>query len=454
MKGPSIFWLPWALALAGCTSTARVTGGPGSPGDPWAEGRFKTLKLSVHLSPETLQFLASPEAMTSTRKDYVPARWIADVISDLNGQFASVLRVTDREHGRASRTDLIAVLDTRAAFSKFHQMLTLKHTLTVSTPDGQLVEAASGEFNKRKILFGDMTWAANDARRELLGNLLRSPRLAEFSPSQVPAARASPAGSQAPQEPAPRAYSSDVDTPRYQAAQKPDDIALVVGIEKYSQLPQAEFAERDAEAAARHFQALGVPPRNVIRLTGSAATRGAIQGYVEEWLPKNAKPSSTVYFFYSGHGAPDPQTGRAYLVPWDGNAAFLQSTAYPLAQLYKGLSQLKAKRVLVVLDSCFSGAGGRSVLAKGARPLVTKVEEGLSAESNVAILAAASGDEITGSYEEQGHGIFTYFLLKGLTEGRQSGKSLYDYLKTRVQDEARRQNREQTPSFAGANFNL
>ena len=46
----------------------------------------------------------------------------------------------------------------------------------------------------------------------------------------------------------------------------------------------------------------------------------------------------------------------------------------------------------------------------------------------------------------------TYFFLKGLNgaaknaSGEVTAKSLYRYLKPRVQDEARRQNREQTPT--------
>ncbi|MBI3554461.1 MAG: ankyrin repeat domain-containing protein [Elusimicrobia bacterium] len=245
-----------------------------------------------------------------------------------------------------------------------------------------------------------------------------------------------------------RAVLSDVDHPGYHRAPRTKDFALVVGIEKYSKLPDAPFAERDADAVKAHLLALGIPERNIVMLKGGAATRGSLQGYLEEWLPKNAGPASTIFFYYSGHGAPDPKSGEAFLVPWDGDAAFLQSTAYPLNKLYKALGSLTANQVIVVLDSCFSGAGGRSVLAKGARPLVTRVEAGALPPS-VALLAAAKGDEITGTIDGQGHGIFTYYLLKGLNEGAASTASLFNYLKPKVQDEAHRQNREQHPTRTG-----
>lgn len=245
-----------------------------------------------------------------------------------------------------------------------------------------------------------------------------------------------------------RAPVSDVDSPARRGNERPDDFALVIGIEKYSRLPEASFAENDADAMRKHLLALGYPERNIVLLKGGQATRGALSGYVEEWLPKNAKPGSSVFVYFSGHGSPDPQTGDAYLVPWDGDAMFLKSTAYPLKSLYASLGKLQAKRVLVALDSCFSGAGGRSVLAEGARPLVARVDEAAS-PAGMTVLSAASGDEITATIKDQGHGAFTYYLLKAFNDGKLTAKAAYDELKPRVQDEARRQNREQTPLLLG-----
>ncbi|MBI5884287.1 MAG: ankyrin repeat domain-containing protein [Elusimicrobia bacterium] len=274
----------------------------------------------------------------------------------------------------------------------------------------------------------------------------QSPRGREDAPSSSPQPTAA--------APAFRAAASDADEPRYQQAERPDDIAVVIGVEKYAKLPSAEFAERDASAVSRHFLSLGVPQRNLILLTGQAATRASIQGYVEEWLPRNVKPGSRVFFYYSGHGAPDPKTGDAFLVPWDGDPMFLKSSAYPLRDLFSRLGKLGAAEVVVAVDACFSGAGGRSVLAKGARPLVASVQENVLPESGMSLLSAASGEEITGTLEDQGHGAFTYHLLKGLNQGRRSTRQLYDYLKPKVSDDARRQNREQTPGFNGSDISF
>lgn len=245
-------------------------------------------------------------------------------------------------------------------------------------------------------------------------------------------------------------FRSDVDVPSYKVTPNPDAYAFVVGVEKYNTLPEARFAERDAKAMSAHLLAMGYPQRNIILLTGAQATKTGMIKNLEAWLPNNVTDRSSVFFYFSGHGAPDANTSKAYLVPADGDPQYLEETAYPLARLYEKLQALKAKRVVVALDSCFSGAGGRSVLAQGTRPLVGKLKA--PAAGRIVSMSASASDEITGTAEDQGHGLFTYQLLKALSEtsGRGTVAELYDALKPRVQDDARRQNRGQTPQLSGS----
>lgn len=252
--------------------------------------------------------------------------------------------------------------------------------------------------------------------------------------------------------------SSDVDNPKYKNVENINDFALVIGVEKYSDLPEAQFAERDAESVKNHLLALGYPSRNIIQLAGNKAVKSALEKYLEDWLPKNVKQESQVFFYFSGHGAPDTKTGEAYLVPWDGDANFLERTAYPMKRLYEKLNALNVKQVVVALDTCFSGAGGRSVLAKGVRPLVTKIDTGITGNQKMISFSASNANEISGTVEDQGHGAFTYYFLKGLNgaaadkNGSVTIKALYDYLVPNVQDTARRQNRDQTPQLMPANL--
>ncbi len=269
------------------------------------------------------------------------------------------------------------------------------------------------------------------------------------APASAPAA----AGTAAP--PASAALP-DVEAPPRKRAERPDDYALIVGIEDYQSVPKADYGVRDARAVRRYLEALGVPARNIVSLEGPAATASKLKSYVEEWLPLNVKDDSTLFVYYSGHGAPDPATGEAYLVPWDADPQFLKSTAYPVKSFYASLAKTKARRVLVALDACFSGAGGRSVLPRGARPLVTHGGAAGPDDQRLTVLAAASSDEITGTVDGPQHGLFTYYLLKGLSgeaknaDGAVTPRSLYAYLKPLVSDEARRRNRSQTPALIGA----
>lgn len=255
-----------------------------------------------------------------------------------------------------------------------------------------------------------------------------------------------------------RAIASDADEPtRKPRPENPKDFALIVGVEKYANgLPDAQYAERDAAAIRAHLVSLGVPERNIRFLTGSRASLSAMMALVEDWLMASVTEQGRAFFYFSGHGSPDATSGQVYLVPHDGIPSLLSKTAYPVKQLYASLDRLKARQIVVMLDACFSGMGGRSVLPEGARPLVAKTSVALNPGSRILLLAAAGPSQITGSLPDQGHGIFTYHLLKGLggaaaeKDGSITPLGLYEYLKPKVQNAAARQDREQTPVLEGA----
>ena len=250
-----------------------------------------------------------------------------------------------------------------------------------------------------------------------------------------------------------RAVRSDIDRPAVRLAEQPDDYALVVGIEKYSKdLPDARFAERDAVAVKDHLLALGFPERNIKFLTGQSATGTSLAAYLEDWLPRKVNKDSRVFFYFAGHGAPNSENGEVYLVPSDGNLNFIQTTGYPVKRLYANLRALKAKRVIVALDACFSGAGGRSVSAKGAQPPAMPVETALSPDGKITLFATVACQDAA-TLPEQGHGIFTYYFLKGLAgeaknaNGVVTPRGLSGYLKSKMQDVANLRDREQTPAL-------
>jgi hypothetical protein len=235
--------------------------------------------------------------------------------------------------------------------------------------------------------------------------------------------------------------------------------AIVIGIEQYRQrLPKADFAVNDAMTVTNYLsKVMGYPEQNIITLTGEHAAKSDLEKYFEKWLWNNVEKDSTVFVYFSGHGAPNPQTGDAYLVPYDGDPSFIEQTGYSLKRLYESLNKLPAKEIIVALDSCFSGAGGRSVIAKGARPLVMNLQSNVVLSKSITVMSASSNEQISSTYDEKGHGLFTYFMLKGIKnedvvkqDGSIAISDLFGYLKPQVERIARKQyNNEQTPQLIG-----
>ena len=128
--------------------------------------------------------------------------------------------------------------------------------------------------------------------------------------------------------------------------------AIIIGIENYRQkLHKADFATQDARLVADYLtKAMGYPEENVITLLNEHATNVDFAKYFEKWLPNNVEKDSSVFIYYSGHGAPNTKNGDAYLVPYDGDPSFIEQTGYPLRKLYESLNKLQAKEIIVALD--------------------------------------------------------------------------------------------------------
>jgi hypothetical protein len=233
--------------------------------------------------------------------------------------------------------------------------------------------------------------------------------------------------------------------------------AVIFGVERYRDLPQVDYATRDAEMVKRYLvKTLGYREQNIVMLLNDRVTRSQIEARLEKWLPKqiNNDPNSEVFVYYGGHGAPDPETNQSFLVPYDGDPSYLETTAYGVKRLYQVLKELPAKQVTVVLDSCFSGTGGRSVIAKGARPMLITVDSPVVSSQNLTVFTAATNTQISSAYQEKRHGLFTYYFLKGLQgeadlnkDGVVSLRELDEYVRTQVQTVARRKNVDQTPQM-------
>jgi hypothetical protein len=228
--------------------------------------------------------------------------------------------------------------------------------------------------------------------------------------------------------------------------------AVVIGIERYRDaLPAATFAENDAVAMAAYFEhTLNVPASHIKRLVNERASRADIASAIEEWLPRNARAGARIYVAFSGHGAPDPETGLAYLEPYDADPAFLKTRGYAIDDLTARLSSIKGTASFVFLDACFSGSGERSVLAAGTRPLVPV--KPTTPQGQVVTFAAAAPRQTTGGDAQRRQGLFTAHLLDALRGNSDADNDsaitigeIAAYVTPRVSADARLSNRDQEP---------
>lgn len=256
--------------------------------------------------------------------------------------------------------------------------------------------------------------------------------------------------------PAPAAPARSYDSPPASAGKAdPDAYAVIIGVEKYraAGIPRVDYAARDAKTMYDYATAaMGFDAKNVILLTDEQATKTDFEKNLGSWLKNRVGAKSRVFVYYAGHGSPNPTTGEGYLMPYEADPNYLEDTAYPVAKLYASLAKLPTMDVTVVLDACFSGTGGRSLIAKGARPLVSVVTA--KAASNTVVLAAAESSQISASNPERRHGLLTSYLLEALSgaadsdsDGRIMSSEVYEFVRPAVERAARLQNLEQTPTM-------
>ena len=262
-------------------------------------------------------------------------------------------------------------------------------------------------------------------------------RLAQAQPAQQPqviyvqqpVAQTVPAAT--PARPAP---SSDVDQNIPEApVTNTNTFAIIIANENYLKETPVQYALNDGEMFKTYCQkVLGLPEDN-IHYTEDA-TLNMILTEVD-WISKVAKAyngEASLIVYYAGHGIPDEASGSSYLLPVDGIGNNLR-TGYSLAELYKTLGALPAKSVTVFMDACFSGAKRGEGMLASARGVAIKAKPE-APKGNMVVFSAAQGDETAYPYEDKGHGLFTYFLLKKLqeTKGQVSLGELAQYVQQQV----------------------
>ena len=228
--------------------------------------------------------------------------------------------------------------------------------------------------------------------------------------------------------------------------------ALVIGNEDYASYQSGlqkeqnvDYAVNDAMVFEQYaLKTLGVKSENMFSITN--ATSGIMSQEIKTVikLTELEGKDAELIIYYAGHGFPDEQK-VPHLIPVDVSGGDL-SRAINLQELYKDLGNLKAKKVTVFLDACFTG-GGRESGLMASRGVKVKPKEG-SLGGSLVVFSASSGDQSSLPFNKEKHGVFTYHLLKALqdAEGDISYGSLYDAINIEVNKTTlRNQGMEQTP---------
>ncbi len=215
--------------------------------------------------------------------------------------------------------------------------------------------------------------------------------------------------------------------------------ALIIGIDDYKdpRIPDLKTAVNDARVMGEVLQKkYGF---QVELMLNSEATKAAMYQALRR-LAGSAKPEDSLLIYYAGHGDLDRQYNDGWWIPVDAKAgdpvSYLDNV-----QVQKAMGNTKARHVLLISDSCYSG----TLFGRGrALPSVITDKYYLGLYNEKSRWGMTSGNKTPVSDEgAEGHSIFAYQLLKELKKNEKpymSTQELYTRIAPIVGN-----NSEQTP---------
>ena len=250
----------------------------------------------------------------------------------------------------------------------------------------------------------------------------------------------------------------------------PQTFAIVMGISNYKYVRPLAFADKDAELFRDYLKSPGggsVKDENIFCLLNEEANNSNFWGKGFQWLKaKQLQKGDRLFIYLAGHGdAIDEE--EFFFLGYDCNPKgdknnYLVSGAIQLYNLKKkiGKETSKGVEVFFIMDACRSNElpGG----AEGQNFLNMAISE--KKVGDIMMLATAAGQE---SLEDasigNGHGLFTYYLVDGLsgladTEGAPDNKVTLKEIKSYVDKNVpslalRRFKKKQDPYFCCNEFN-
>jgi uncharacterized caspase-like protein len=231
--------------------------------------------------------------------------------------------------------------------------------------------------------------------------------------------------------------------------------ALLIGVGE-SQYPKLSLpvTVKDTQAiyaALIDRNLCAYPQENIRVLNDAEASRnGILQGL--SWLQEKADSDreATVFVYYSGHGWVDKTDGRYYLLQHDVKAAKLAASALSAEVFTEALREIRAERLLVVIDSCH--AAGMATSKDADDELMI---ESLKQGKGRVVFTSSEGHQESWIDRERSLSVYTLHFLEALQgAGNQVGdkdvrvSNLMNYLAKAVPETVRKiYGKEQTPHF-------
>lgn len=194
---------------------------------------------------------------------------------------------------------------------------------------------------------------------------------------------------------------------------KGDQWVLTIGIDTYLSWPRLKTAANDAKTLKSVLlERYHVDPSRVVELYNENATRKNILAALRD-LTKKVKPEDSLLIYYAGHGHIDSITKKGSWIPvesgTDDPSAWIDNRTITD---YLNIDAIKAKHVLLVSDSCFSGDFFRG--SRGAIPEVTDtvIKKAYQLSSRQAI--TSGGLEPVSDAGFGGNSVFSHFLIAAL----------------------------------------
>lgn len=188
--------------------------------------------------------------------------------------------------------------------------------------------------------------------------------------------------------------------------------ALLIGIDRYQNVPPLETAVRDVLGVRQALiERYGFQPDRMIQLTDAQATRTNIEQELYR-LGQLAKADDSVLIYYAGHGQYDSDGRLGWWVPVEGQPKS-PGTFITNASIRDYIEGMKARHVYLVADSCFSGTlFGKS---RAMPPVNDQFYARLYAKRSRWGLTSG-GMEPVADGGRDGHSIFAYHFISLLKE--------------------------------------